>query len=80
MPAPDAFTFGLFAYGAMPGVELIPYFLALVTWVALALGALFLSPFTAIVRRFRRGRGAPAQREQSPPVSEPIVDRPADRT
>ena len=78
MPAPDAFTFGLFAYGAMPGVELIPYFLALLTWVALALGALFLSPFTAIIRRFRRGRGAPTappNEGAAPPDSRAGADR-----
>jgi hypothetical protein len=90
VPAPDtlALTSGLFAYGPVPGVELIPYFLALVSWVVLALGALLLSPFTAIVRRLRRARGAsPAAPGEGPqpltpppsPAPESIVDRPADR-
>jgi hypothetical protein len=44
----------LFAYGSVPGVELIPYFLALLAWVGMALAAIFLSPFTALIRRLRK--------------------------
>ena len=54
MPAPDSLgsltVLGLFAYGPAPGVELIPYFLGLLAWVGLALGAIILSPLTALLR------------------------------
>jgi hypothetical protein len=46
----------LFAYGSVPGVELIPYFWALLAWVVMAVGAIFLSPFTSLLRRIRRSR------------------------
>lgn len=71
MPAPDV-PVSLFAYGPVPGVELIPYFLALLTWIALALGAIFLSPITAIVRRLRRIRGGPPAEPKSEPVQTPL--------
>jgi len=49
----------LLAYSPGPGLELIPYFIGLVTWAGLAFAALFLSPITAFVRRLRRmWRGA----------------------
>jgi hypothetical protein len=63
---------GLFAYGPAPGVELIPYFLGLLAWVGLAVGAILLSPFTALLRRLRRawvGRSAPPS--EGPPKSAP---------
>ena len=60
MPGPDLSgslsVLGLFAYGPAPGVELIPYFLALLGWVVLALGAILLSPLTALLRLLRRRR------------------------
>jgi hypothetical protein len=81
--APDVFavTAGVFAYGPVPGVELIPYFLALLTWIGLALGALFLSPITAVVRLLRRARGAPPEPkgeagEPAPPVPSPPPPEP----
>ena len=49
---------GLFAYGPIPGVELIPYFLALLAWVGLAFASILLSPITALLRRLRRARGS----------------------
>jgi hypothetical protein len=51
-----ALTGGVLAYGPAPGVELIPYFLALLGWIGLAVAALVLSPVTGLVRRLRRGR------------------------
>jgi hypothetical protein len=78
VPAPDPpgwlTVLGLFAYGPAPGVELIPYFLGLLAWVGLALGAILLSPFTALLRRLRRiwaGRSAPALPSENPPKSAP---------
>lgn len=44
----------LWAYGPVPGVEFLPYFLGLVAWAGLALLAVLLSPFSALLRRFRR--------------------------
>ena len=88
MPAPDVLSVpaGLFAYGPVPGVELIPYFLALLAWVGLALGALFLAPIKAAVRLIRRPRVAqpPVPAEPAvppvptPPVPEPSVEAPRD--
>ena len=76
MPGPDPLglpaVFGLFAYGPAPGIELIPYFLGLLAWMGLALGAVLLSPITALLRFFRRGRGAPPP---APPASEPLPDK-----
>ncbi len=74
MPGPDLPgsqpVFGLLAYGPAPGVELIPYFLGLLAWVGLALGAILLSPLTALLRLLRRARGAaPAE-----PPSQPKTD------
>jgi hypothetical protein len=60
--------FGLFAYGPVPGIELIPYFLALLAWVGLALGSILLSPITALLRLFRRRR---APQPLPEPASEP---------
>ncbi len=68
MPGPDRLP--LLGYGPVPGVELIPYFLALLMWVAVALGALFLSPFAAAVRLIRRAFGAPAA--PATPPGEPV--------
>ena len=64
MPGPEPFFplfpsagFGaLLAYGPAPGVELIPYFLGLLAWAGLALGAVCLWPITAFLRRLRKGR------------------------
>jgi hypothetical protein len=50
----------VFAYGSLPGIELIPYFLALLAWVGMALAAIFLSPFTALIRRLRKHRNSTA--------------------
>jgi hypothetical protein len=44
----------LVAYSPGPGLELIPYFLALLSWAGLALAAIFLAPITAFVRRLCR--------------------------
>ncbi len=77
MPAPDV----LFAYGPVPGVELIPYFLALLAWIGLALAALVRSPVRAVVRLFRHTRtessGAataepPAAAATTPPPESPV--------
>jgi hypothetical protein len=57
----------LLAYGPAPGVELIMYFLGLLTWVGLALISIFLSPIFALLRRLRRGRSAPPAEPKSEP-------------
>jgi hypothetical protein len=46
----------LLAYGPMPGMEFIPYFLAMVAWVVLAIFGIFFSPITSLFRRLRRGK------------------------
>jgi hypothetical protein len=49
----------VFAYGSLPGIELIPYFLALLAWVGMALAAIFISPFTSLIRRLRKPKNSP---------------------
>lgn len=44
---------GLWAYGPVPGIEFIPYFLGLAAWAGLAFLAVLLSPFSALLRRLR---------------------------
>ena len=62
MPGPDAIAVGaaaLVAYSPGPGLELVPYFLGLLTWAGLAFAAIFLAPITAFVRRVcKMWRGA----------------------
>ena len=40
--------------GPSAGLELLPYFLALLAWAGAALGAVILWPLSALLRRFRR--------------------------
>jgi hypothetical protein len=49
-------AFTLLGYGPVPGVELIPYFLALLAWVGFAFFSVLLTPITALLRLFRRGK------------------------
>jgi hypothetical protein len=61
----------LLAYGPAPGVELIPYFLALLACAGMALMSVFLSPINAFLRWLRRGRragpaGAPMDPKTAP--------------
>jgi hypothetical protein len=61
----------LLAYGPVPGVELIPYFLGLLAWVALAIGSILLSPLSALLRRLRRGKSAPPAEPESHSLTAP---------
>jgi hypothetical protein len=65
---------GLFGYGPAPGVELIPYFLALLAWLGLALGSILMSPITAMLRFFRKGRGVPPPQAASEPKTEAVPE------
>jgi len=59
MPDPNCVPFlevPLAYAGPGAGLELIPYFLALLAWAGLALGAVCLWPITAFLRRLRKGR------------------------
>jgi hypothetical protein len=64
----------LLAYGSAPGMELIPYFLALLAWVGMAFTAIFLSPIAALVRRLRRGKSAPVTETKNEPVTTPVPE------
>jgi len=66
----------LLAYGPVPGVELIPYFLALLGWIALAIFGVFFSPVMALIRRIR-GVKPPANPEQKGPPPPPSSQPPA---
>jgi hypothetical protein len=63
----------LLAYGPAPGLELIPYFLALLAWVGMALLAVLISPIRALIRRLRgTGSSPPARAAGEPaPASQP---------
>jgi hypothetical protein len=65
VPVPD-----LFAYGPAPGLEFLPYLLGLVAWLGLSVLAILLSPFSALLRRLRRGR-APAEPKDAPAPETP---------
>jgi hypothetical protein len=73
VPAPDLVPAAgaLFGYGPGPGMELIPYFLALLAWAGLAILSIFLSPFRAVWRRIRGTRQAATA--ELVPVSEPAA-------
>ena len=74
MPGPDPIL-PLFGYGPAPGMELIPYFLAMLAWAALAVLSILLSPFTALVRRLRGRRAEPAP---APPSAAPAPEAPVE--
>jgi hypothetical protein len=76
VPGPDAIHI-LLAYGPMPGMELIPYFLGLLAWAGLALGAIFVSPISALIRRLRRTKGAPHAEPTSEPATTSAPESPA---
>ncbi len=60
MTGPDpSFLDPVLAYGPAPGMELIPYFLALLAWVAMALAGVLLWPLTSLLRRPRAGAARP---------------------
>jgi hypothetical protein len=55
-----------FAYiGPGPGLEFVPFFMSLLTWIAVALGGVLLWPITALLSRFRR----PAQTQGVTPAN-----------
>jgi hypothetical protein len=60
------------AYGPAPGMELIPYFLALLAWVAMAFAGVLLWPITSLLRRLRRGRNGPSAEGAGEPVTAPL--------
>jgi hypothetical protein len=78
VPGPDHFAllpaFGALLYGPAPGVELIPYFLGLLAWAGVAVGAVLLSPILALLRRLRRGRGTPPAQTPSEPMTASVPE------
>ncbi len=85
MPAPDPpvawLLSALPAYvGPGAGLELVGYSVTLLAWALAAFSAVLLYPVYALLRRFRRGKNAPAPT----PVVEPAPEEdraasPADR-
>ena len=74
-PAPD----GLFAYvGLGPGQELLPYFLALLAWVAASLIAVLKWPFVTLLRRLRGVRTTDEQGPQEVVVPAEVPAPPAE--
>jgi len=75
VPGPDALHC-LLAYGPGPEVELIPYFFSLLTWAGLSVVAVLLWPVNALLRRFRKGRGAPKGGPPAAPAAGPATPAP----
>jgi hypothetical protein len=48
----------LLGYGPAPGVELIPYFLALLAWAGVALAGVLVWPISRLLQRLRKFRDA----------------------
>jgi hypothetical protein len=69
---------GVLAYGPAPDVELIPFFLGLLTWVGVAFAAVLLAPLSALLRRLRRGRGAPPAEAKPAPRTAPVPESPGE--
>jgi hypothetical protein len=82
VPGPDlalplAAAGPVFGYGPGPGMELIPYFLAMLAWAGLAVLGILLSPVTALVRRIRGRRpGAEPPAQAAPPPAAPVEGPP----
>jgi hypothetical protein len=78
VPGPNHFAtlpaFGALLYGPAPGVELIPYFLGLLAWVGLAVGAVLLAPIRALLRRLRKPRAAPPAGPESAPMTTSVPE------
>ncbi len=70
----------LLAYGPAPGMELIPYFLALLAWVGMALAGVLLWPLSRLLRRLRRGRGAPRVEAPGEPAPAAVPESPAEES
>jgi hypothetical protein len=62
---------GLLAYGPAPEMELIPYFLGLLTWAGLALAAFILWPVSALFRRLRRKKDQGQSTKEAKEAGEP---------
>jgi hypothetical protein len=63
---------GLFAYvGPGPGLELVPYFFSLLTWVGLAFGAVLLWPISVLLGRLRGEKAVSPQIDEPPSQSNP---------
>jgi hypothetical protein len=67
------------AYGPGPEVELIPYFFSLLTWAGLSVVAVLLWPINALLRRFRKGRGAPKGGPPAAPAAAPAPPAPGEQ-
>lgn len=66
----------LLAYGAAPGMELIPYFFALLAWLGMALAGILFWPVTALIRRLR-GRRPEAITSSPSPKGSGVTEAPA---
>ena len=85
MPGPDPLLLSAvgpaIGYGPAPGMELIPYFLAMLAWAGLAVLGILFSPVRAIVRRIRGRRPEPAPEPPTPAEPPPAApaEGPAER-
>ena len=81
MPAPECCSsmLSLLGYGPLPGVELIPYAIALLVWLGLAFFSVLLWPFSALIRLFRGVRQptetvSNAESMTTPALSAPVEE------
>jgi hypothetical protein len=77
VPGPDLGP--LFGYGPAPGMELIPYFLALLAWAGLAVLGILFAPIRALVRRIRGKRPEPTAETVPPPAPAAPAEGPTER-
>jgi hypothetical protein len=76
VPGPDL----LIAYGPAPGMELIPYFLAMLAWAGLAVLSIVAWPFVKAWRRIRGKRAEAVEMPAAPPAANPPVPADAQKT
>jgi hypothetical protein len=69
---------GALLYGPAPGVEFLPYFLGLLGWLGVAVGAVLIAPVLALLRRLRRGRGAAPAAPKAEPMTVSAPESPHD--
>jgi hypothetical protein len=64
--------------GPGPGLELIPYFLGLLAWAGMAVGAVILWPVSALLRRLRKARAQDSHQVNAPPMTESLSETPCE--
>ncbi len=64
--------------GPGSGLELIPYFLGLLAWAGVALGAVLMWPISMLFRRLRRARGDRKDEVRNEPMTANVPESPGE--